>query len=463
MAFADIIGTLERWLGITASWIWGLPLLFLLTGGGTFFLIYSRFLPFRYFFHAFTILTGKHESQDSSGQVSHVQALSVALAATIGMGNIAGVAVAIQIGGPGIVFWMWVSAIVGMATKYFTCTLAVMYRRGDDTGRVEGGPMHVIMQGLGSRWRFLALVFCGAGLFGCLPIFNANQLTQATQSILLAPAGISESYGSKIAIGGTLGLLTGIVLCGGLKRISRVVTALVPTMVGLYFFAVSGILIQNLGQLPDCFLLIFSDAFSASHFDGEAIFGGTLAGLMIVGAQRAAFSNEAGIGTAPMAHGDAKTAFPVHEGLVAMLGPVIDTLFVCTLTALAILITGVWESTTEGGINLTASAFNTVYHGFGSYLLLACVLCFGLSSLFSYSYFGTKCFRFLFGDRQASIYYVGYTLSIIAGAISPTLLIVSFVDIMYAIMSIPTILTAILLSPKVIEATQSHFLSKKVL
>ncbi len=429
-------------------------------GGGVFFLIYSRFLPFRHFPHGVSLLLANHKEDKARGDVSHLQALSVALAATIGMGNIASVAIAIQFGGPGVIFWMWVAAILGMATKYFTCTLAVMYRTEDSNGRVEGGPMHVIVRGLRKQWHWLAYIFCTAGLFGCLPVFNANQLTQATEGILLAPLGWAPNSGSKLLIGACLGGITAAVMLGGLSRIARVVTGLVPAMVGIYFVAVLGILLQHASAIPGCIARILTDAFSAQHVDQEALFGGTLLGLILIGAQRAAFSNEAGIGTAPMAHGAAKTDYPVHEGLVAMLGPVIDTLLVCTLTALAILITDTWQTEGTSGIGITTLAFDQAYPSFGKYLLLACILSFGISSLFSYSYFGGKCFRFLFGAKKQSLYSVAYIASILLGAMAPTLVIVHFIDTMYAIMAFPTVVSAIILAPKVIQATRTHFAAK---
>ncbi len=448
---------LEAWITSASDWIWGPPLLILLMGGGAFFLIYSRFLPFRYFPHGISLLKTNPKEPQAAGEVSHLQALSVALAATIGMGNIASVAIAIQFGGPGVIFWMWVSAILGMATKYFTCSLAVMYRTKDEFGKTDGGPMHVIKQGLGRRWHWLAYLFCTAGLFGCLPVFNANQLTQATEGILLAPMGFESSDASKLVIGIALASLTTAVMFGGLSRIANVVTALVPLMVGIYFIAVLGILIRHVDALPQCLALITGDAFAAQHVDKEALFGGTLLGLILIGAQRAAFSNEAGIGTAPMAHGAAKTNYPVHEGLVAMLGPVIDTLLVCSLTAMAILVTGAWQSEGASGITITSMAFEQTYPELGKYILLICILCFGTSSMFSYSYFGSKCFRFLFGSRRLGVYSTAYIGSILWGAITPTLLVVGFIDTMYAIMALPTVLSAVLLAPRVIDATKAHF------
>lgn len=452
------MGMLEQGITAAANWIWGPPLLFLVSGGGMYFLLRSGFLPFRYFGHAIGVLQGKYDKKDDPGLISHFKALSLALAATIGMGNIAGVAVAITMGGPGAVFWMWISAIIGMATKYFTCTLAVMYRGRDSAGELQGGPMYVIVEGLGRKWLPLAGMFCVAGLFGCLPIFNANQLTQAVRDIVLVPAGVEVGLMSNLLTGGLLTVVTGIVVLGGLKRISNAAALLVPFMVGLYFVAVMGVLLLNIGEVPSYLALIFTDAFAAEYYNGDAMMGGALGGLIILGARRAAFSNEAGLGTAPMAHGAAKTSEPVHEGLVAMLGPLIDTLIVCTLTALAILVTGVWQgSEGGGGVTLTASAFTATYDQWGGYVLLACILSFGVSSLFSYSYFGMKCFSFLFGVRAKPIYGVFYVASIMVGATSSMGLILNFIDFSFACMAIPTMISAVLLAPKVVDATKAYF------
>ncbi|MGV6802393.1 MAG: alanine/glycine:cation symporter family protein [bacterium] len=453
---------LEKWVEAAAGWIWGPPLLFLVSGGGLIFFILSRGLPFAHFAHSIDVLRGKHDHADDPGQLSHYRALSVALASTIGMGNISGVAIAISVGGPGTIFWMWVSAILGMATKYFTCTLAVIFRGRDSAGVLQGGPMYVIREGLGQKWLPLAWLFCIAGAFGCLPIFNVNQITAATGDILFAGTPTDSLFIRNLLIGTSMVVLTAMVILGGLKRIATIVSALVPFMVVLYFLAVAGILLTYADQVPHYLTLIFTDAFAANFFTGEAAMGGALGGLIILGARRAAFSNEAGLGTAPMAHGAAKTSEPVQEGLVAMLGPVIDTLFVCTLTALAILVTGVWKNVEGlGGVMLTAQAFMAAYPSFGGYLLLICILAFGLSSLFSYSYYGMKCFSFLFGARTTKIYAYSYIFSILLGAVASLSLIVNFIDLMFALMAVPTVLSALLLSPHVVRATNEYFSRRK--
>jgi len=451
-----------------ASFVWGLPLIILLIGGGFYLLVISKFLPFRYLGHAFQVLRGKYDNPDDPGEISHFQALSTALAATIGMGNIAGVAVAIAIGGPGAIFWMWVSAIIGMATKFFTNSLAVMYRGKDSEGKIQGGPMYFIMEGLGKKWKSLAVFFSVAGLVGALPVFNVNQLTQAINYILLTPNGIEVDFTSNLIIGFVLVGITSVVIFGGLNRISKTVSRLVPGMVALYFFSVLIILIMHADLVPYYFGLIFKEAFTADYFLGDSFLGGALGGLIILGIRRGAFSNEAGIGTAPMAHGAAKTNEPIREGLVAMLGPAIDTLVVCTLTALAILVTGVWKTAaidgvSLSGVSLTAAAFNEAIPVYGNYLLLLCIAVFSISSLFSYAYYGTKCLSFLIGADKKHYYNYFYVLSILMGATTTLSLMINLIDGFFALMAIPTMISTLILAPKVLKEAKKYFGRMKVL
>ncbi len=440
-----------------ASLVWGLPLLILLIGGGFFLLVYSRFLPFRYLGHALQVLRGKYDNKEDEGEISHFQALTTALSSTIGMGNITGVAVAISIGGPGAVFWMWVSAIIGMSTKFFTSSLAIMYRGKDSAGNTQGGPMYFIMEGLGKKWKPLAIFFSLCGLIGALPVFNVNQLTQAINDIVLKPNGVLVNFTSNLIIGIILVSITSIVILGGLNRISKVASKLVPSMVLLYFGLVLFILFVNAEVVPTYFKLIFTDAFAAENYTGDSFLGGVLGGLIILGIRRGAFSNEAGIGTAPLAHGAAKTNEPIREGLVAMLGPAIDTLVVCTLTALAILVTGVWQTTEANGVSLTANAFGAAMPEFGRYLLLLCIVVFSVSSLFSYAYYGGKCLSFLVGDKNKHYYNYFYILSIILGATTSLALMINLIDGVFALMAIPTMTATLILAPKVLVEAKAYF------
>jgi len=449
--------SLDNFIADFASFVWGLPLIILLIGGGFYLLVISKFLPFRFLVHAVQVLRGKYDNPDDPGEISHFQALATALAATVGMGNIAGVAVAIAIGGPGAIFWMWVSAVIGMATKFFTCTLAIMYRGKDSEGQVQGGPMYFIVEGLGKKWKALAVFFSIAGLVGALPVFNVNQLTQAVNFILLAPNGVETGFGTNLIIGVILVALTSIVIFGGLSRISKTIGKLVPAMVVLYFLSVITILFVNWDQVPYYFSLIFTDAFAANNFKGDSFLGGVLGGLIILGIRRGAFSNEAGIGTSPMAHGAAKTNEPVREGLVAMLGPAIDTLVVCTLTALAILVTGVWQTSDVNGVSLTAAAFDQSIPFFGNYLLMICIAIFSISSLFSYSYYGTKCLSFLLGAHNKHYYNYFYVLSILIGATTSLNMMINLIDGFFALMAIPTMISTLILAPRVLKEAKAYF------
>ncbi|OIQ22314.1 sodium:alanine symporter family protein [Lacinutrix sp. MedPE-SW] len=440
-----------------ASFVWGLPLLVLLIGGGLYLLILSKFLPFRYLGHAIQVLRGKYDNKEDEGEITHFQALTTALSSTIGMGNIAGVAVAISIGGPGAVFWMWVSAIVGMSTKFFTSSLAIMYRGKDSAGKTQGGPMYFIMEGLGKHWKPLAILFSFCGLIGALPVFNVNQLTQAINDIVLKPNGFTVDFSSNLIIGLVLVTITSIVILGGLNRISKVASKLVPSMVLLYFVLILIVLFVNAEVVPHYFKLIFTDAFAAENYKGDAFLGGLLGGLIVLGIRRGAFSNEAGIGTAPLAHGAAKTNEPIREGLVAMLGPAIDTLIVCTLTALAILVTGVWQTTEANGVSLTANAFGAAMPTFGKYLLLLCIVVFSVSSLFSYAYYGGKCLSFLIGDKYKHYYNYFYILSIILGATTSLALMINLIDGVFALMAIPTMTATLILAPRVIKEAKAYF------
>jgi len=446
---------IEKLFSDISSYIWGFPLIVLLIGGGLYLITYSRFIPFRYFFHAIDIVRGKYDNSNEKGEISHFAALSTALSATVGMGNIAGVSVAISIGGPGAIFWMWISGIIGMSTKFFTSSLAIMYRGKDSEGNIQGGPMYFITEGLGNKWKPLAVFFSVCGLIGALPVFNVNQLKQAINDILLIPMGYEVTLQSNLLIGLALIIITSIVIIGGLKRISAVASKLVPLMVLVYMISVIAIIAVNIEELPYYIKLIFYDAFTALNYRGDSVTGGVVGSLIILGIRRGAFSNEAGIGMAPMAHGAAKTNSPIREGLVAMLGPAIDTLFVCTLTALAILITGVWE-TDLNGVTLTAAAFSNSLPLIGKYLLLICVVVFSVSSLFTYSYYGTKCLSYLLGEKNKKYYNYIYIISIMLGATTSLSMMINLIDTFFALMAIPTMLATIILAPKVVEALKKY-------
>ena len=451
--------SIDKIISEISSFVWGYPLLVILIGGGLYLLIISKFIPFKYFFHAIDIIRGKYDDKKSDGEISHFQALTTALSATVGMGNIAGVAVAISIGGPGAIFWMWISGIIGMSTKFFTSSLAIMYRGVDSVGNKQGGPMYFIVNGLGKKWLPMAIFFSFCGMVGALPVFNVNQLTQAINDIILRPNGLEVSLLSNAIIGLLLIILTSIVILGGLKRISKVSAKLVPFMVGVYILSVLVILVLNFDKVPQYIYLIFYDAFHADYYSGNSALGGVLGALIILGIRRGAFSNEAGIGMAPMAHGAAKTNNPIKEGFVAMLGPFIDTLLVCTMTALAILVTGAWQSEADG-VTLTATAFESTFSVVGNYILLACVFIFSISSLFSYSYYGTKCLSFLAGDHNKKKYNYIYIISIMLGATTSLSMMINLIDTFFALMAIPTMIATLILAPKVLQKLKTYEINR---
>jgi AGCS family alanine or glycine:cation symporter len=448
-----------------ATGVWT-PVLFLLILGGLFFFLFSRFLQYKHFTHAISILRGKFNNPNDPGQISAYEALSTALASTVGMGNIAGVAAAISIGGPGALFWMWVAALVGMSTNFFTSTLSVMYRGKDSAGVVQGGPMYVIREAMGKAWQPLAVLFCLCAMIGCLPIFQANQLTQVIIDIGVTSESVKnasfhilgfEIITIKFAIGTVLMIISGIVILGGIQRIGKWAGKMVPLMIVIYFLTVISIIVLNISQVPHYLWLIITDAFAANHYHGNPALGGMVGGLIVAGVRRASFSNEAGIGTAPMALGASKSTEPIREGLVSMLSPAIDTLLVCTLTALAILVTGVWQTSGANGVTLTATAFESSLGAGGKYLLLLCAFFFAITSLFSYSYYGNKAMSFLAGVKAGNYYNYFYLSTIILGAILSMQDVMNIIDIAYALMALPTMVSGFVLAPKVLKESRSYF------
>ncbi len=435
-----------------ADWIWGAPVLILLLGGGFYFLIYSRLVPLRYIGHAISVLSGKYDNKNEPGQLRHYQALSTALSGTVGMGNISGVAVAITMGGPGAIFWMWVSALLGISTKFFTCSLAVMFRGKDDSGELQGGPMYFITEGLGTKWKPVAIFFALTAMVGVFPLFQANQLTQMIRDAVLVPNNIRASFTSDVITGIVISIFVGIVVIGGIKRIGKVTGSLVPVMVVVYTITVLYIIFSRTPEIIPAFKTIFQDAFS-----GNAVLGGSIGGIIITGVRRAAFSNEAGMGTAPMAHGAAKTNEPIREGLVAMLGPIIDTLIVCTMTALAIIITNTWKISDSDGITLTAQAFESSIPFYGRYILVMCVVFFSMSTLFAFPYYGMKCLGFVAGTKYQHWYNYVFVVTIILGAVARLRVIISFIDIAFALMAVPTVISTILLSKHVKREAKKYF------
>ena len=454
----DFFASLGQWITAVSDFVCGYPLFILLVGGGLYFLLYSGFVPLRYYGKAIKALKSDDNSK-AEGQISSFEALASAIAATVGMGNIAGVAIALSIGGPGAIFWMWVSSILGMATKFFEGTLSVMYKGKDDEGEVQGGPMYMILSGLGPKWKPLAVFFAISGLIGTLCIMQSNQFTEAITTIFFTPE--QNTLTLRFIIGVIITVIVACVVLGGIKRISKVATKVVPAMVIMYFLLVMYIILTNLNEVPGVFGAIFKDALTVKAGVGGGI--GALVSIALIGIRRAALVNEAGVGTASMMHGASKNSEPVKEGLVAMIGPSIDSGLVCTLTAIAILIQrdvlalGDGISGSIAGLSVALQAFDASIPGVGKYLLLAMLFFFAFSTMFSYSYYGQKCTGFLFGAKYSKYYNIFFLAMLIVAAMIPLKAAVGLIDLAYALMAFPTMFTLLKLSPKVKAAMKEYF------
>jgi AGCS family alanine or glycine:cation symporter len=333
-----------------------------------------------------------------------------------------------------------------------------MYRGRDDSGHIQGGPMYVIREALPRKWLPLAYLFAVGGLFGTLPIFQINQLVQVLRDVVAIPAGLASPdahLAFDFVMGTLLAVLVLAVIVGRIQRIAAVTSRVVPFMVILYFAMTAAVLIANVDTIPVAFGLIFEDAFR-----GDSIAGGALGTVILIGVQRGAFSNEAGIGTEALAHGAARTNEPIREGLVAMVGPVVDTLIVCTCTALAILVTGVWQGDAVG-VTITSLAFEKAFPGFGGYLLALMVFFLSMSTVLTFSYYGSKCVGFLFGTRYESWYLWFYVSLVVLGAVASLRAVIGLIDGMYATMAIPTMISTLLLAPRVREAAIDYFARRR--
>ena len=425
--------------------ICGYPLFVWLIGGGLFLFCYSRAVPVRRLGAAVRSLRMRSSGE---GQISSFQALMSAISATVGMGNIAGVAIALVVGGPGAIFWMWVSALVGMATKFFEGTLTIMYKGRNDKGEVRGGPMYVIEEGLGKRYRPLAVMFAGFGLIGCLGVMQANQFVEAFTTVFIP--GAQDSFRVRFLIGFVMTAIVASVVLGGITRISKVASKMVPTMVSLYFALVLIVIILNYRELPRVFGSIFEGAFSLKAGLGA------FAGVAVTGARRAMLVNEAGVGTAMMMHGASRNAEPVREGFVAMLGPAIDSGFVCTLTAIPILIADCYHVEGVKGLSVALQSYDTLIPVAGKYLLMVLVAVFAFSTMFSYSYYGRTCSEYLFGKDKARFYDWFYLAMLLVASVITLDVAVSLMDLAFALMSVPTMFAIFKLSPKVVRALKEY-------
>ena len=429
------------------AFVWGPPLLILLVGTGIYLTIRLGLLQVVRLPKAFQLIFTKDKGH---GDVSSFAALCTALAATVGTGNIIGVATAIKVGGPGALFWMWMAAFFGMATKYAEGLLAIKYRTKDANGAVAGGPMHYILLGMGEKWRPLAIFFALAGvLVALLGIGTFTQVNSITESIQNT-AQVDPTITALI-----LSIFVGIAVFGGLKSISKVSTAVVPFMAIVYILGTLTVILFNIEKIPATLALIFTSAFSpAAAVGGFA--GASIRMAIQNGVARGVFSNESGLGSAPIAAAAAKTNEPVEQGLISMTGTFIDTLIICTLTGLTILVTGVWSGDLNG-VTLTQSAFSTVFSHFGPALLTIFLVLFAFTTILGWNYYGERCFEFLFGVRFIWLYRVVFVLMVLLGGFIELDMVWIIADIVNALMALPNLIALLVLSPVVIAETKKYF------
>ena len=440
-AITEFVGTVN---GI----VWGIPMLILILGAGLFLTIGLRFLSIMKIPFGFSLLWKGRIPGDDAGDITPFNALMTSLSATIGTGNIAGVATAIFLGGPGAVFWMWITALVGMATKYAEAVCAVRFRETDENGNFVGGPMYYIQNGMGANWRWLAItfaLFAGIAGFGIGNMVQSNSIADALNTNF----GIPHLYTGII-----VALLVGAVLLGGIQRISEVAGRLVPLMAALYILASLVVLVINAGAIPHALGLIFTHAFTPTAATG-GFAGAAVWAAIRFGVARGIFSNEAGLGSAPIAHAAAKTNEPVEQGLVAMLGTFIDTLVVCTMTGLVIMLTGVLESGVSGA-SLTASAFGSALPG-GELVVTLGVVLFATTTMIGWSFYGERCVVYLFGTKGILPFRILWVLAIPVGAGTDLGLIWLVADTLNAFMAIPNLIALLLLSPVVFQLSRSYF------
>ena len=429
--------------------VWGVPMLILILGAGLFLTVGLRFLTIMKIPFGFSLLWKGRIPDNDAGDITPFNALMTSLSATIGTGNIAGVATAIFLGGPGAVFWMWMTALVGMGTKYAEAVCAVRFREKDENGNFVGGPMYYIQNGMGENWRWLAItfaLFAGIAGFGIGNMVQSNSIADALYTTFNIP---------HLYTGIIVALLVGAVLLGGIQRISQVAGALVPFMAALYILASIVVLAINANAIPAAFGLIFTHAFSPAAATG-GFAGAAVWAAIRFGVARGVFSNEAGLGSAPIAHAAAKTKGPVSQGLVAMLGTFIDTLIVCTFTALAILSTGVW---TSGATNaaLTSAAFEAALPGFGGVIIAVSLAIFAFTTIIGWSYYSERSLQYLFGTSIIMPFRAVWSLAAIVGATVKLGFIWLLADTLNAMMAIPNLVALIVLSPIVFAVTKEFF------
>lgn len=455
--FLEVLNSIISWYN---EYIGGYLILFLLVPTGVYFAFKFRFLHVRKFGHSFAILAGRYTKKGESGDVNHFKALTTALSATVGTGNIVGVALAIYWGGPGAVFWIWVTGFFGMMLKMVECTLALKFRKFNDDGTVSGGPMYYMEHGLkkqlGKHAKTLAVIFAFATVVCSLGTGNMAQSNSMTDVL-------NSSYGFPTwASGLVITLLVLLIIVGGLKRIAEVTSRLVPFMAAIYFIAAVLVVILNIDNFIPSLVLIVKDAFTTQAATGGFV-GSVFIMTLIMGVRRGLFSNEAGQGSAAIAHAAARTQYPMREGMVASLEPFIDTLFICTLTAIVIITTGAWSHPdAAAGVSLTVLAFDLglskINLGYlAPHIISVGLMLFAFSTIIAWSYYGSRGAQYILGDRAIKPYYYLYALFVFFGSVWGLDLVWNFVDMVITFMTIPNLIAIILLAPVMKKEIDNYF------
>ena len=447
---SDVIATLTGWTGQLSGLLWGNGLtLLILLGMGLYLTLRMGFVQLRGFSHALALVSGRYSRSTDTGQISHFQALSTALSATVGTGNIAGVATAISLGGPGALFWMWVTAFFGMATKFTECTLALKFREIDPHGEISGGPMYTLLNGL--KMKRTATLFAS---FALIASFGIGNMVQANSVVDGLGYMLPQVRDNAWLAGGLMAFLVGLVILGGVTRIAHVASAIVPVMAVLYISGAVLVLINNAAQVPAALATIFNHALNP-----WAVGGGAVGEAIRWGVARGLFSNEAGLGSSPMAHAAARTNEPVREGLVAMLEPFIDTLVICTMTGLVIVVTGAYQVQQEGlvGAALTAYAFESSLGTSGAAVVGIGLSLFAFSTIIAWSYYGDRSARFLFGESAVRPYRVVFTFLVLIGAAVPLQLVWNVADVTNILMALPNLFSLAMLAGLVQRMKNAYF------
>ncbi len=441
---------IQNFIGEINGIVWGVPMLVMILGVGIFLNFGLKFMPLFNISRAFKLMWGgRKESEKGDGEIPPFQALMTAMSATVGTGNIAGVATAVFVGGPGALFWMWMTALLGMATKYAEAVLAVKYRETDENGSYVGGPMYYIKNGMGKKWAWLGTLFAFFGTFACFGIGNGVQINSIAQ-VLNASFSISP-----LVVGIVVMVMAGAVLIGGIKRIGAFAGALVPFMALAYVGCGVVILAANAGEIGSAIATVFAEAFTPTSAQGG--FAGASVWMAIrFGVARGIFSNEAGLGSAPIAHASAHTDDPVRQGMIAMLGTFIDTLLICSITGLVIIISGQWTSG-ESGAALTSAAFDQVLPGIGGYLVSISLAIFAFTTIVGWSVYGERCAIYLFGSKAVMPFRIIFVLALPIGATMSLDFVWLLSDTLNAMMAIPNLIALAVLSPVVFKLTKAYF------